>query len=456
MEALSSAPGSVQRLPELDGLRGVAALAVVMAHYTPATPTADKNPTPYLFNAIHAFSLANIGVLFFFGLSSFLLTWLAEERFIRKGSFEASQFLIHRFFRIVPLYLAVLAISLFLIRDNGWLINFNVYDVGERRYTVGHIWVYLLFLYNWVDALLGFRGYHPDFFNEFNHLWTLSVEVQFYLLFAAFYAALRASLGTIPALVARAVLCGVAMRAGFILVTSLASPGQAGSLYFYSFSYLEVFVLSSAAGILFARRANLTDRFGLLRRPGLGLATVVTLAALGWVWKYFLWGAPDSETTAGKVAYYGVSIILYSILGIAIAASLLWLGANTRSRLSGVLRLPLLQALGTLSYGIYMWHLPAKFLIYGLDKRLLHGLDGQRRVVGVFLMFLVYVAFVLALAGLTFWGVEAPSNRFRRYLDSRRDGVPRLGNLGRAPLPLVLLGSGVGGAAILLICSLRL
>jgi len=63
-----------------------------------------------------------------------------------------------------------------------------------------------------------------------------------------------------------------------------------------------------------------------------------------------------------------VAITLYSVFGLLIAISLLWLAINRGSRLGAFLQMPLLQAFGTLSYGIYMWHLPAKFVLYGFDK----------------------------------------------------------------------------------------
>ena len=337
-----------------------------MAHYTPATPTTEHATIPYLFNWVHTLSLANIGVLFFFGLSSFLLTWLAEEKFKLSDSFNRTRFLTNRFFRIVPLYVAVLAISLLVIRDNRWFPNFSAHEIATRQYSINHIWIYVLFLYNWVGAFIGFNNFHPSDFNEFGHLWTLSVEVQFYVLFAIFFTTIRKLLKRISEFILASVVVGLLMRIIFIAIMTKGFAGQpAGYLYFYTGSYFEVFLLSSVAGILFARREDFVPQLELLRRPGVGFAIVLLLASLGWAWKFFIWNPAASASPTGTLIFYSVAITLYSVFGLLIAISLLWLAINRGSRLGAFLQMPLLQAFGTLSYGIYMWHLPAKFVLYG-------------------------------------------------------------------------------------------
>jgi len=445
-----------RRLPELDGLRGIAALSVLMAHYTPATLASEHATTPYLFNWVHTFSLANIGVLIFFGLSSFLLTWIAEEQFLARGSFNRTQFVTHRFFRIVPLYAAVVLITLLVLRDNGWFPNFSAQETATRGYSIHHIWIFALFLYNWADAFIGFNNFHPSDFNELGHLWTLSVEVQFYLLFAVFFTVFRRFMGKISVFIWATVAVGILVRILFLSIMALGSTSHpAGYLYFYTGSYLEVFLLSSAAGILFARREQSPPLLELVRRPGVGIAIVLLLAVLGWVWKFFLWSPAALATPMGTAVFYSMAVILYSAMGLTIAVSLLWLAANRNSLLSRFLKLPLLQAFGTLSYGIYMWHLPAKFALFGFDKRMLSGLEGDRRLIGVLLMFMIYLAFVIALAGVTFWAIEAPASRFRRILDSKKERFDKAAGLGQAPSRLVLLASGVGCAAFVAILLLR-
>ncbi len=428
-----------------------------MAHYTPATPISENATTPYLFNAVHTFSLANIGVLFFFGLSSFLLTWLAEEKFKANGCFDWWQFLTHRFFRIVPLYVAVISVSLLVIRDNGWWPNFQANEIATRRYSIEHMWLYLAFVYNWVGAFIGFNGFKPHDFNEFGHLWTLSVEVQFYLLFAVLFTALRASPGKIQKFLFMTVFSGVLARIAFVAVMSLGSANQpAGLLYFYSLSYLEVFALSAGAGIIFARRGDHGALMKWLSRPGAGLAIGASLLLIGWVWKFYLWIPPPSSTRFEVLGFYGIAIALYSAVGFVVAVSLLWLATNRERAVGRFLRLPLLQALGTLSYGIYMWHLPSKFLLYGFDRRILSGLAGDRRVAGVVLMFGVYLAFTVALAAITYVTIELPSNRIRGSLDSKHGAPVRSAGLGARPFKLVSLAFGMGGAALVAIFLLRI
>jgi peptidoglycan/LPS O-acetylase OafA/YrhL len=237
-------------------------------------------------------------------------------------------------------------------------------------------------------------------------------------------------MGRVSVFILATVSVGLLVRIGFLSVMALGSVSHpAGYLYFYTGSYLEVFLLSSAAGILFARRDQFPPKLELVRRPGVGVAIVLLLVALGWVWKFFLWSPAASSGPAAVAIFFGMAVLLYAAIGLMIAVSLLWLATHRDSMFSRFLKLPLLQALGTLSYGIYMWHLPAKFALYGFDVRLLKGLEGDRRVVGVLLMFLIYLAFVVALAGVTFWTIEAPANKLRRILDSKRERFDKAAGL---------------------------
>ncbi len=101
------------RLPQLDALRGIAALAVFFGHAIPMMPTIPGllqsiNSTP-----LHIFYDGLSAVLLFFVLSGFVL----NLKFVSKtnyGRHWVINFLVRRVFRIYPAFLAVVAIGLLL------------------------------------------------------------------------------------------------------------------------------------------------------------------------------------------------------------------------------------------------------------------------------------------------------------------------------------------------------
>jgi peptidoglycan/LPS O-acetylase OafA/YrhL len=135
------------RLSVLDGWRALSIMLVLCAHLLPLGPKAWRlNET-----------FAPMGMALFFTLSGFLITRLLLTSNVRS-------FLIRRFFRIIPLaWLTILIV-----------LPFNHADAGTFA-------AHLLFYANVPPGWLG---------NMTEHLWSLCVEVQFYVGIAALVALL--------------------------------------------------------------------------------------------------------------------------------------------------------------------------------------------------------------------------------------------------------------------------
>lgn len=146
------------RLPSLDGLRGTAALLVMMHHL--AAPAARGSG---FFAALVYWpqELGWAGVDLFFVLSGFLITGILVQRRTAANYFSA--FYVHRALRIFPLYFLLLAIV---------LVVFPALDLVAVNHPV---WPYWFFLSN-------IRLVHPV--GDIDYIgvtWTLSIEEQFYL-----------------------------------------------------------------------------------------------------------------------------------------------------------------------------------------------------------------------------------------------------------------------------------
>lgn len=146
-----------KRIPSLDGIRAIAISLVIYWHLWLPTHVSQVGV-----------DWGTLGVYIFFVLSGFLITGLLiREQSGRMHSVSLKNFYIRRFFRIIPPLLCfLLAVKL--------LITLGFPLASNRA---------ILF------SLSFFRNYRPGP-QVFNHLWSLSVEEQFYLLWPFLFACL--------------------------------------------------------------------------------------------------------------------------------------------------------------------------------------------------------------------------------------------------------------------------
>lgn len=142
-------------LPTLDGLRGFAALVVLASHLAQATG---------ILAAFFGNSGGQIGVMLFFALSGFLMAHVYFERSL--GGHALLGYAVARVARVVPLYLAVVLLS-YLGTATGW---FRAYPIDDAKLLA-----------------------HLLFQSGESVLWTIPVELRFYVLFCLFWALFRLS-----------------------------------------------------------------------------------------------------------------------------------------------------------------------------------------------------------------------------------------------------------------------
>jgi len=140
-----------QRIPSLDGLRAVSILLVVMGHTTNHCSLLSAST-----DFIHDY--AYVGVVIFFVISGFLITTLLLKEKVSNSCIDVRKFYMRRVLRIIPvsfLYITVV-----------FLLNIFL-SLGIETSA---FWCALTYTVNFFDVpkLLG-------------HLWSLSVEEQFYL-----------------------------------------------------------------------------------------------------------------------------------------------------------------------------------------------------------------------------------------------------------------------------------
>jgi peptidoglycan/LPS O-acetylase OafA/YrhL len=155
------------RLPDLDGVRGIAILLVLVCHYI-YTPELLVGKTPF-FAHVFFFQICASGVDLFFTLSGFLIGGILLDHYSSPRFFSA--FYGRRLFRIFPAYYAfliVIGIQGIVLHSAGKPTP--VFDAGTPY------WMFFLFLQNF-----GLSWYADQGWTTVTMAWSLALEEQCYL-----------------------------------------------------------------------------------------------------------------------------------------------------------------------------------------------------------------------------------------------------------------------------------
>ena len=364
------------RLVFLDGLRGVAATWVVLAHFYvahsldvglgPVTPA----PLDWLLNH------ATLGVVIFFCLSGYVITHsLAGMRFTLR---RAGNFVVRRSVRLDPPYFVTILLIVAVNAASNLFLRERHVPAPSPGYFLAHF-VYLQDLI-YGGSLMGV-------------FWTLCLEVQLYLTFALAlligHAFVRDT--ATPHQLRRAALLAYLPAAALACYWPLAlvpDIPRTGWL----FSYWHLFVLG-----VFARWSQ-DDR---LSRALFGLLVVVELLAASRGHALELSGELPADVHAHLDATAGLVVVGVIVLGRVTGGINWWLGSAP------------IHYLGRISYSLYLTHELSGGRLLNLSTRF-----GPHTLAGDALRMAVAIGASVAFAQLMYWGVERPfvklSKRFKQ------------------------------------------
>jgi peptidoglycan/LPS O-acetylase OafA/YrhL len=310
---MTNTPAKRPHFPALDGLRGVACLLVVFYHNFPALHG-------YLFFGWLAMDI-------FFVLSGFLITdilinTIGSENFLKN-------FYARRLLRVFPLYFTSMILFLLVL---PFVINFPFpidYFLSNQIY-------YWTFLQNWLLIL------HPHPSQSYlNHLWSMAVEEQFYLLWPFIFIAIRKPK---PLLALLAVLLIVFNVVRFWLWIN----------HIEGFNYFSFFSFTRIDGICIGCMVALLQK---LNTNFIGKNTaiiVLAFAAINFI--FYLVNLRYGNTFPYILVGYSTFSMVFGLLVYDLI--------NQRTKFFElILSVSFLRFFGMISYGTYIFHWPLYLLI---------------------------------------------------------------------------------------------
>jgi peptidoglycan/LPS O-acetylase OafA/YrhL len=369
-----------RRAAAIDGLRAIAAVSVVVYHawlYTLPVVTASHRDT-LGDQVIHELRL---GLVLFFVLSGFLLyqPWVRSALSGRPAP-RLGAYLLRRGARILPAYYLVVVGSIALL----WSIKGAP---GVRLPPTGDLWTFAVFGQNLSDATL--LKLDPP-------LWTLAVEVSFYLALPA--------LGWLALRVRGSGRTGqLAVPVAMILIGLAYNRAIDGTAALFPSKLLPAMAPYFAAGMIAAVLAE-------GRAPGRRLMWAL-LAGGSLIVVGDGWWAAEEATRGSHSLWLHVLRDLPAALGFACIIA----AAARATRPPRALAARPVAWVGRVSYGIYLWHVP---LIVFLRA---HGALPLSTAGAL----AVALPLTVVVAALSWYLVERPIQERARHLTRRSDVLAR-------------------------------
>lgn len=348
-------------VPGLDGVRAIAVLGVLLYH-----AGATWFPGGFL------------GVDVFFVLSGFLISTLLLQEIELNGRVNFKQFYLRRGRRLLPALVVTLGLSallvLFLARD------------GAAQYR--HDALYSMFyVTNW-GYIFGDMSYFQVMGRPpvLQHLWSLAVEEQFYLLWPialVFLFRWRGRLG-VARVALYVALASTLLMAMLSILWNVPGGGDASRLYFGTDTHCMGLLLGAAMAAVWRPGAvpkKLAPRpRAALTAIGVGAVVVVVLCF--------------AFMTEGSNGLYRGGFVVISVA----SAVMIGLVCHPAIPLGAVLAVAPMRYLGTRSYGLYLYHWP----IFAVTRP---GLDIPLEGIPAFVL---RMGLTVAVAELSYRYIEMP------------------------------------------------
>ena len=304
----------IKHIPQLDGWRGIAIIMVICYHYFPNC-------------LICNFGWSGVDLFFVlsgFLISSRLLPYLDDKKLL-------SKFYRNRLLRIAPLYFAFL-----LVFFLAWFLLASKATLASYPFYTYHWWHFFFFIQNWT-----FIFNFPPGGIHLNHLWSLAVEEQFYLIFPLFILLVKDRRRLMAAgifLIILIVVCRCLYFYFFIV------NNEYERIYWNTFFRMDSLLTGFVLFLLYERK---TIAFTVIK----GLKYFVWIVILILISGIIINGTPNKHAAFFTTIGYTVIAIVY--------AYFLYVGIQNKNKILNRITLnSFLRYTGKISYGMYIFHWP--------------------------------------------------------------------------------------------------
>jgi len=365
--------------PGMNGIRFIAAFSVIFHHIEQSKFWIG---IPSLWNTIFVDNIGHKGRIIFFVMSGFLITYLFLAETKKTGTIDLKKFHIRRNLRVWPLYVVIVLFSFFILPMFNQLTCLKCgFDYGPTSFhdLVSASFWSKFFVYFFMFANFGRFLWPPV--PGLSQLWSIGVQEQFYLVWPTITKIFKK--GFLP-MVITLILLKVLMEAVFRFYSvnwdmyqlPFINKLQLGTiLKFWEIFAVEQLLLGGLAAYIFIEEKNKILNF-IYNKYFAGFIVVV------YIFLFFV-----------KVDFYFHGFVE------GLIATFLILNISTNAKFPVKLEHPMLNYLGNISYGIYLFH--NIFIILAMNILAYFSFEGNLLIYNTFL-YLIVISFTLFFSGLSF------------------------------------------------------